>query len=200
MMTEQTTWNKFDRALELFKSFLEAAVNKGGQMNGYHVIFNMGTVARFNLDKHEFTGYTGEYVMDWPIHRLPKDDSVKLEEIIENNNAIWLGQKSMLDGDLGKAVRCAYNILVADGYPYPCGDGFERTAFPCADIDKSNILWSVVWTNRDPRLTNLAIADTNIANAITIGGELRRLDYMFPHARVIIAPDLTITRLDEIKN
>lgn len=192
---EYVSWKEFDRALNTFHDFLKFATLAGGPLRDYHVIFRMGTVARLSLELPEFTEYTGEYVENYPAHRIPDDE---LGNIIKHNIHTWELQRNVLSGDVGRAVKIAYKLLIDDKYPYPGGDGSDRFPVPCQNPDvvmqNNEILWNLIWPRGCDKLSNLILAAEPGA-AVQLGGEFRRYDYMFPKVRAIITPDLTIISL-----
>lgn len=182
---EDNIWDEFETAMCAFESFLHDA-RSGGALQDWHVIFDMGTVARFNINSaREFGGYDSEYLAKWS-HR---DDII---ENIEYATMIW-NEQSLLAGQEGKVVRCAYNILIRDGYPIPGTNDIVPVPLQMPD-DSAEYLWSLIWTNRSVELTNLAIAN-NMLCALIIGSECRRRDFLIPRVRAVISPDLVVTRL-----
>ncbi|QYB17577.1 hypothetical protein PV-S19_0213 [Pacmanvirus S19] len=180
-------WTEFDTAVNKFNNFLHN-VNEKNPIDDWHVIFSMGTVARFDPDEiDEFTGYTGEYVINYPLNRIA---DIELDEIICNNVITW-NEQSKIAGYVGTAVKCAYEILINNGYPYPGTEESDRYAIPC-EKPENTFLWNVNWDNCK-ELTNLSLAESH-HTAVALGGEFRRLDYMFPKVLVVITPDLEIYR------
>lgn len=188
-------WRGFNIAMVKFEDFLKKAVVAGGALKDWHVVFALGTVARFDLAAEtEFTGYDGEYSEGFPEHRVGNPDTI--QEIIQHNIQNWERQKTT-GGDVGKALRVGYRIMLKDGYPYPGGEGSDRLPIPMGDPreDHDDFLWTILWSARNHQVTSLALA-RDMMTAIANGGEQRRLDFMFPLVKAVIAPDLTITRLD----
>ncbi len=187
-MDISVSWTEFDKALNKFINFL-SDVGKNNPILDWHVIFSMGTVTRFDpTECDEFIGYTGEYVLNYPLNRI-KD--IEIDEIITHNVLIWNEQKNT-SGEIGTSINCAYEILINDGYPYPGTKQSDRYAIPCEKPEKE-FLWNINWLNCDTRITNLSLAD-NHNNAVALGGEFRRLDYMFPKVLAVITPNLNIYR------
>lgn len=176
-------WSDSNATIESFVQFLELAT-AGKTLQDYHVIFTMGTMVRLRTGDPEFTGYTGQY-----LENLPVDVAAVLDE----NIAIWDVQKT-IPGEHGRAVRIAYKRIIDDAYSPPGDRKSERFPIPCQDPSTDEILWNVVWVNRDPAITNLCIAESPEV-AAGIVGELRKLDFVYPRAVAIISPDLTVTHL-----
>lgn len=194
--TYNTEWTRIDEAVTKFVKFLREAVSAGGPLADWHVIFSMGTVTRVEPSQfaHQFAGYDGKYIADYPTHRLASEDV--LPDIISCNAVIWNSQKD-LAGDIGNSLRVGYQMLTADGYPYPGGEGSDRIPIP-AEIpgnDSTELLWHVMWMHRHKYINNLVISEDPM-EAILTAGEFRRLDVMFPKVYAVISPDLVITRID----
>lgn len=193
--TYNTEWTRIDEAVNRFVRFLQGAVNVGGPLASWHVIFDMGTVARIEPDQLacQFAGYDGKYIADYPTHRLESEDI--LTDIISCNVQVWESQKDQLSGDANRAIRAGYQLLTDDGYPYPGGQGSDRMPIPAENPhDHTEILWHVMWMHRHKYINNLVLSDDPMV-AVQTAGEFRRLDVMFPKVYAVISPDLIVTRL-----
>src|SRR5688572_29579332 len=113
---EPCSWSLIDEASETFLKFLQEGEKKS---KNWHVIFKMGTVARIEAKSKEFAGYeTSTYKI--PEHRVPNKKDRK--DMLRENKAVWQKQKA-IPGEIGKAVRQGYEMLIGDGYPFPGGEG-----------------------------------------------------------------------------
>jgi len=201
--TPSAEWSDLESAFALFMKFLnvpdepddtnepdESAVNVG-----WHVVFRMGTVARFyDMDLDEFKGYGAE-------HELPEDRmSEETSSLIKaKNQLIWEDQEKT-EGDVGKALRIGFKLLVDDEYPHP-GGGSDRLAYQLSKTTEDGLpLWMVVWTQRSlgcakkAMITNLALSGSQMG-AVILGGDLRRYDYIQPKVFAVIGPDLAVYRV-----
>jgi hypothetical protein len=180
MCEKYVGWGHFDQVLQRWLDHLAIGPN-----TQWHVIFSMGTVCGLRLEgSSPFTGYTEGYWEDWPMHRVQG----RFDDIRADITHTWELQRDQLPGNPGVALRAAYGVLVGDGYPYPGGGGSDRQS-----VQLPGGLWAVQWPARNPALFNIALADS--ANeAITLSGDLRRYDAMFPRVLAVISPQLQLTR------
>ncbi len=189
-------WSFLPETVDKFHEFLTAATNSAGPLQDWHVIFDMGTVVRItpaDIALDPVVDFGANYVQDFPVDRID-DDKFDLN-IIEQNTAVYNAQRDI--GDPG-VISAAYNALISDGYPYPGGQGSDRAASPLSDpaqdADK-NILWGVFWPNRNIMVFNILQQETN-SQAVIFGGEMRRLDVMFPRAAYVISPDIVCQKIN----
>jgi len=190
-MSSAPVWKSFPEATVAFREFLRIAVSKGGPLSDWHVVFQCGTVARVRLyEKHkEFKGYDSSlgkyYVENWPVHRIPDPTDTLVE-----NRAVREYQRELLPDEIGRALRVAYHMLLADDYPHP-GAGSDRSVVPMNEpVENGDNLWALFWIQRDRYIFNLALA-RNDAEANALGADLRRYDHLFPRVVLVIAPDLS---------
>lgn len=197
--------------MDSFLSFLKGSISvykpktEGDVFSDWHIVFSGGTIVRIcssNMYGKEFQGYElcseGSYQDKYPTHRLKS--KADLKNILTDNIKVWNSQKDALPDMHGKVLRIAYDILIEDGYPYPGGEGSDRTAIPITDPSLSNdssAKWLILWPNRNMYILN--ITDGTFNTALMLGGELRRLDFMFPKVYAVIDPKGNPTYLDPVE-
>lgn len=172
---------------------------------GWHVIFRCGTVAnvlrpfirpsgeRTAPNDTEFAGY------DTPLYDFPdddaQDDGATVDKILEDNRKVWESQRK-IPGDAGRAVRCAYQRLIEQGYPYGGTPEADRSPVDTGIlIEPAGRFWIVNWRNlgvgQPAPVFNICFS-AKAALAAGVAGDLRRSDYMFPEVAAAIAPDHTL--------
>ena len=191
------SWIKVNDATESFVRFLTTAV-KHAPLTDWHVIFSMGSVARVKPGVDNFNLNANAYTFSWPVNRL--EDPNDKQKIILDNVKIFNHANANVTGDVGNALRAAYRMLITDGYPVPGTSGSDRIPIPIDDPTNmaDGIFWMLIWNNRHPMLYNITYGE-DPAIAATVGGELRRHDFMFPRVHAIISRDLKITRFDDFQ-
>lgn len=168
--------------VDKFICFLRTASVYGGYTD-WHVIFQSGTVIRFDLNSGiEFTNFDENTY----------DKDIICREIVENNIIVYQLQKDILPDDFGKALRIAYNILLSDGCENIYTDFTDLISIPCENIDTVDmILWITKWIKSDERISNLSIAN-DYTQAQKSAINCRLFDYIFPKVFAVISPNLDI--------
>jgi hypothetical protein len=178
------TWRPLSDSIGRFEQFLRAAA----PITDWHVVFDMGTVARVNpAETRTFEGFDHANI---PLYRLTDP----VEEHIAYHVDAMAKRMAILEHTEQTVLETAYQLLIADGYPTRgASDRFPiPLENPAGDDVQQPILWSVVWPQRSPALTNLAI-DPLAEHARNVAGELRRLDFIYPRAAALISPGLVVT-------
>ena len=215
-MEKYVTWIPICDAIEKLIKFLQDvhsdAISTTSSvthdiLSTYHVIFGCGTVVRVILTDEEFKGYDGSFMEEWPIERIENAETSIIDEIFSDCIIEWKIQSQILeeiDVNASKAIRCAYETFIKDGFPR-LGECSARVCVPmeCSEntskdtnenISKStNTLWGVMWKKRTYKIYNLVLGSIeDIQQMTSTGGELRRLDYMFPSVYAVISPQLKV--------
>ncbi len=192
---------------DVLVEFLKSAVQAGGAFEKpeYHAVFAEGTVVRFELSAKTFGGFKDADVYDFPVDRLC--DSDDLAGILDVNETAF---KAVLDGkdterdglsadDYTRAVHTAYRLFVEDGYPYPGGEGADRTALP---LEGGPNRAMVFFPARRPMVFNIiapshfrTTADAGQFSHTFAAGDFRRDDFMDPRLVALITPTLQLHRL-----
>lgn len=152
----------------------------------YYGIFAFGTVVSLKLkDDKIFSGFNEN--VDFPMHRLINN---------QTHEEIMAEKQEMLDEILSRnepyrdVILRAYNTLIADGYPYPGESGADRFAMPFCPGANEKIIFSIVFTERSPRVFTLVYQED-----IDLGSECRRYDYMEPKLVYLVSPSLEVIEL-----
>ena len=183
---------------------------KGKTMSRWLVLFSFGSEVTIFQDDVEFTGFTKENY-EFPQHRIKEGTD---EEFISKNKQVWDYQSNLTvnnveyyyppenvkDNDqkaeqitelelkeIQHAVKQAFNTLIRDGYPYPGGQGADRVDIPVTGHPN---LQSIFWPSRSLKISNFVYSEVqNSGASCAFAGELRRYDFMFPKALMVINPN-----------
>jgi hypothetical protein len=195
-MEKYVSWVHIEDAIERFIWFLQD-ISVKDISNTYHIVFGCGTVVRVLLNDKEFKGYDGSFMEEWPLERI-KDDAATIDEIFSDCKTEWYIQSRILDeidANASKAIRCAYETFIKDGFPLP-GQSSARVCVPMELSDQTELLWGIIWEKRNYKVYNLIIgSDENIQQMTNTAGELRRLDFMFPSVYAVITPQMKVYML-----
>lgn len=179
-----------ETALAALQEFLEDAAVAGAAINELHVVFRRGTVVRVCAADialyRNANPFNAEYISRWPLEILrdPEDFITILEDLAEKYNVTY-----DFAGDVSTA---AYSMLLSAGYLEPgpqadraatfIGDDTYYVCYPNsgnASDQFSKKIFSVVESG------SAGAADAADA-AVTLAGDYRRLDWMFPEIKTII--------------
>lgn len=144
-----------------------------------HVIFQHGTVIIIDDDPlpTDALPFTRSYIDAWPVDRL--DAAADLEHHMGNAAAQYA------DSCRKWGTAYPYSAITAlTGSPYPdAGPAATRTISTTANGRMHMIAYP-----HDMTLLNLVDGSVECEAALVLGGECRRLDWMFPNIIEIIRP------------
>ena len=183
-----------DSTLDVFQAFLESI---GDSVEELHFIFNNGTVVRVSRDDivQSGTPFTEKYIDDWPLQMLENPEE-EFNAIIQDNVARY---NRDCDSFTKECARAAYMLFINAGYLEP-GPESDRSAthighdvyvvnYPNTGNSTDLIykkVFNLVHVPRDAASAAGGDGDTQAEAAASAGGDLRRLDWMFPGIKSVI--------------
>lgn len=187
-----------DHAIDTFQDFLETIADSVHEL---HFVFDNGTVVRVSADDIAGSGspFTESYIEEWPLHLL--EDPDEFNAIVQDNVQRY---NHDCDSFTKGYARAAYTLFLSAGYLEP-GPESDRNAIHIGDdvyvVNYPNTgnsidlihkkVFSLVYVPRDATLEAddsivATSTDAQAEAAASAGGDLRRLDWMFPGIKTVI--------------